>query len=231
MTLAEGFVAANMRFAADESYGLQDASQYIADLAVSNFQSCDFAAVTLWRPGRRPVTTSTSDAIAHRIDAMQYALRQGPCLEAADSQEAVVIADLQACRNWPEFCAAVTAELPVRSVLAYPLADSPDRLALAMYSAHPGGFDGPQLLQEAALFVTHARGLILHARTSQRASDLAGGLAASRQIGTAVGVLMAMHQLTVGDAFEMLKQCSNRSKRKVRDIALDVIETGELPAR
>lgn len=53
----------------------------------------------------------------------------------------------------------------------------------------------------------------------------------SRDIGAAVGVLMARHQLQQADAFELLRCTSQDLNRKLYDLALVVVETGELPTR
>ena len=65
-----------------------------------------------------------------------------------------------------------------------------------------------------------AQELIAHLRTA---------LDTSRDIGTATGILMAQHRLDRQDAFDRLRSASQHSHRKLRDIALDVVTTGELP--
>ena len=51
-------------------------------------------------------------------------------------------------------------------------------------------------------------------------------LVTARQIGTAVGVLTASRKITDEAAFELLRRASQKSHRKLRDIAGDVILTG-----
>lgn len=48
-------------------------------------------------------------------------------------------------------------------------------------------------------------------------------------IGQATGILMERHKVTADDAFEMLATASNTTNRKVRDLAVDLVETGLLP--
>jgi AmiR/NasT family two-component response regulator len=50
----------------------------------------------------------------------------------------------------------------------------------------------------------------------------------SRDIGTALGILMNRHKITRDTAFDLLRSASQRSNRKVRDLAHEVIETGTL---
>ncbi len=50
----------------------------------------------------------------------------------------------------------------------------------------------------------------------------------SRNIGTAIGILMATHRLTQDQAFLLLRVASQHTHRKVHDLARDVIDTGTL---
>ena len=63
------------------------------------------------------------------------------------------------------------------------------------------------------------------------AHNLRRALERSRDIGTAVGVLMALRKVTRDEAFELLRRTSQDHNRKVHALALDVISTGVLPER
>jgi AmiR/NasT family two-component response regulator len=67
----------------------------------------------------------------------------------------------------------------------------------------------------------------LAARTKVENLEIA--LVSARRIGAAVGILMARRQLTDQQAFNVLVQASQNQHRKLRDIAEDVILTGDLP--
>jgi AmiR/NasT family two-component response regulator len=53
-------------------------------------------------------------------------------------------------------------------------------------------------------------------------------LDSSRQIGAAVGVLMARRNLTYAQAVDQLKTSSTNSNRKPRDLAAEVLLIGQL---
>jgi hypothetical protein len=55
-------------------------------------------------------------------------------------------------------------------------------------------------------------------------------LHSSRQIGMAMGIVMASRRCTPEAAFEVLRTCSQQLHRKLRDIADEVVLTGDLPA-
>jgi ANTAR domain/PAS fold len=54
-------------------------------------------------------------------------------------------------------------------------------------------------------------------------------LETNRDIGTAIGILMHRHKVDRETARNLLRAVSQQSNRKVRDLALRVIETGTLP--
>ncbi len=60
------------------------------------------------------------------------------------------------------------------------------------------------------------------------AANLRAALASNRQIGAAIGVLMALRGLTAEQAFDLLRTTSNRTNRKLRDLADEVVRTGTL---
>lgn len=68
---------------------------------------------------------------------------------------------------------------------------------------------------------------LLAARTE--AEQLRRALETSRTIGAAMGILMATHKVGLDDAFQLLRSASQNHNRKLRDIALDVLELGCLP--
>ena len=64
---------------------------------------------------------------------------------------------------------------------------------------------------------------------NRRAFDLEAALASNRRIGQALGILMASHRLTAEQAFDVLRQYSNRRNVKLAAVAEDVVHTGGLP--
>ena len=50
----------------------------------------------------------------------------------------------------------------------------------------------------------------------------------NRRIGAAIGILMTRHGITEEQSFELLKGASQTSQRKLRDVAVDVVDKGML---
>ncbi len=62
-----------------------------------------------------------------------------------------------------------------------------------------------------------------------RVNQLRTALDSNRIIGTAMGLLISQHRLSSAGAFQLLVRCSQRTNRKLRDVAADVLDTGSLP--
>jgi hypothetical protein len=99
---------------------------------------------------------------------------------------------------------------------------------LNAYSHQPGAFDEPS---EAIglLMATHGALALSHASAQQKARNLERALKTSREIGIAIGVLMAQHKVARGQAFDLLRIASQHTHRKLAEIAAQVAETGALP--
>ena len=61
------------------------------------------------------------------------------------------------------------------------------------------------------------------------ADNLQVALASSREIGAAIGIVMAGLQVTQADAFAILRETSQSQNRKLKDIAAEIVLTGEIP--
>jgi hypothetical protein len=196
--------------------------------AVKTVPGCAWAAITSWHTGEKPRSIASTGPVAASADELQYRLGEGPSLDAASSREVVWVPNLARDDRWPRFSAAALTETPARGVLSFHLLDEPARCALNLYSSDPDALTA-ESVTVAALFAAHARVLLLHADSSGKAAGLTTALNTSRQIGAAIGILMNAHHVTQEEAFDLLRQSSSRLNRKLRDVADDVMLTGELP--
>lgn len=200
----------------------------LTELIVMSVPGCDWAAITAWPAGQKPRTAASSHDVARSVETLQHHLGHGPGLAAAEANVSVHMPNVAEDGRWPGFCAAVHSSSPVRGVLSLHIGDQPDRSVLTLYSGKPDVLDaGAAGL--AALLTAHGRVLLAHAAAATKAADLTRALSSSRQIGTAIGVLMSIHKITADGAFERLVCCSQSLNRKLRDIAEDVTRTGALP--
>lgn len=63
--------------------------------------------------------------------------------------------------------------------------------------------------------------------SEQHARDLELALQSSRTIGAAIGLLMASREIGADDAFAILRQTSQDTNRKVREIAAEIVEAAD----
>jgi GAF domain-containing protein len=189
----------------------------------------DAAGLTVLPARARPETTAATAVLARRADEIQYATGQGPCLDAARGDDLVRVDDLARERRWPAFSPRVVSELGIRSMICLRLELSGDtRAALNFYAARPRALDDEDAAT-GAIFASFVALALEAQRARQQVTQLETALQSSRQIGTAMGILMARGMLTSDQAFAQLRNSSQLLNRKLRDVALDVVETGELP--
>ena len=196
--------------------------------AVPHSQHC---GLTFVHGSRQPVTLSSSSELVRAVDSIQYETRQGPCLDAIEGDDVTRVSDLATDGQWPDFARRCVAETKIRSMFSLRLfLSTADRAALNFYAERPGAFDGLDV-GVGAMFAPFAALAVQSAMREREIEHLQTALQSSRRIGVAIGVLMAREQLTYDQAFAQLVDASQHLNVKLRDIAREVAETGELPAR
>jgi GAF domain-containing protein len=176
---------------------------------------------------RRDVKTlAATGELPRAADHAQYDLGEGPCLDALYDQETIRLSDLDTEERWPRFVARAR-ELGVGSMLAVQLfVDGENLGALNLVSRQPQAF-GDESEHVALLFASHAA----VAMSGERArGHLKAAVTTRELIGQAQGILMERFKITGETAFHMLMLASQDSNRKLRDIADELVATGELPA-
>lgn len=170
-----------------------------------------------------------SGDLVEQVDRIQYAAGEGPCLEAVDGHDLVHVEDLASDRQWPRFAERCVAETGVRSMFSVRLVLSgEDRAAMNFYAHTPGILDGLDFGTGA--MVAPFAGLALQNMLYEwEVGHLQTALHSSRQIGTAVGILMGRRLITSDEAFAQLVRASQHLNRKLRDLATEVEQTGTLP--
>ena len=96
----------------------------------------------------------------------------------------------------------------------------------------PTDLAATQLIVHIAVAVITQERLNQQIRQQQRtAQHLQYAVETNREIGAAIGILMATQQLNQTQAFDALRAESQHSHRKLRDVASDVVFTGTLAPR
>lgn len=84
------------------------------------------------------------------------------------------------------------------------------------------------LLERAAQMIQRGRLAAALEAERNKTQNLTVALESNREIGQAIGILMARRRITSEQAFDRLRAVSQRTHRKLRELAEDVVETGIL---
>jgi hypothetical protein len=202
--------------------------QRIVEVARLIVPGCHHAGITVLRRGR-PETPAATDAVSAEVDRIQYEAGEGPCLSAIVESDTFRTGDLARESRWPKFTGPAVERTGVRSVLAYRLFTEGDRLgALNLYSRERDAFDD-EAVGVGGILTAHAALAFARAREREQISGLEQAVASNRAIGMAIGILMAIRRVGQDDAFDLLRTVSQRTNRKLREIADEVVHTGQLP--
>jgi GAF domain-containing protein len=211
--------------------GVELTLQAIVDLAVATIEGCDFAGLFVLKAGRVTTPVNTAPVVAE-LDALQLDGHEGPCLDCMAQGTALYAEDLADDPRWPSFgphaCGA-----GVRSILALSLVGEGTAVgALNLYARFPLAFGA----------VDRARGLVLaglaglalsvaEAREEEerRAENLRQALITRQLIGQAQGILMERERITAEQAFDVLRRASQHLNTKLREVAQELVDTGERP--
>lgn len=199
----------------------------ISEHAVARVEGCEEASVMVLDKDRQLTTVAATSEIGRESDRTQAKLAEGPCFDAADRQEEVFrVADMGASGDrWPNFAPQARA-LGVGSMLGFLLFTSRENLgALNFYSSQPNAFT-KRSEQVGWIFASHAAVAFAGARND---AQLREAIATRQGIGEALGIIMNREKVTEGQAFEVLKNVSQASQIKLRDLAQEVVRTGEIP--
>src|SRR3954452_2191726 len=176
---------------------------------------------------RRWTSAAATDAVAAELDAGQFDVATGPGLDPVEGPDVVVVDDLTRDPRWPTFAelalrrgvrAVVSARTPVEGL---------GRAVLSCSSGRPESFNASDG-ELAGVLGAFAAAALDAQRQRVRAANLALALDSNRLIGVAIGIVMARELLTSDQAFDRLRIVSQRRQRKLRDVAEDVVRTGEL---
>jgi transcriptional regulator with GAF, ATPase, and Fis domain len=213
-------------------YQGSESSQIYAAICVAAtlvVTGCDHASLLVRQDGRY-VTVGASDNIAQRIDDLERAAGDGPCVDAIEEETPQIESDLTAPTQWPKLAARMVAETPVRGAMGFRiLVDKRKTGALNLFSDKAGVFD-TEAAGQAVMLASFASVAINAVAQGEDVSTLRRGLLSNREIGKAVGMLMMLHGVDEQEAFNILRRYSQDLNIKLADVARTVIESRGRPS-
>jgi transcriptional regulator with GAF, ATPase, and Fis domain len=171
-------------------------------------------------------TPAASSDVPQKVDAIQYEVGEGPCLDAIREHEVFRTGDLGRERRWPRFSARAQKETGVTSMVCFRLFVEGDTLgALNLYSKVTDAFDD-RATAVGSVFAAHAAVALSTALHDEQMEE---ALESRDVIGQAKGILMAREHVNADEAFDMLRRASQRVNVKLRDIARQIADSASDP--
>jgi GAF domain-containing protein len=203
----------------------------IVNLAVSGVEGVTGASVSmLVRDGDGLETTNASSERFRHIDQAQYRDSAGPCVQAIRTGEETTVTI--PAQDWIVF-SDQAAQAGVRSVWSLPLSVRERTTgALNLYSTTRETWEDPAttaargLARQAAVVLANAATVMSAQLANQH---LEQALESRDLIGQAKGILMVRQSMTADEAFDILRRASQRSNRKLRDVAADLVAGVDRP--
>jgi len=197
----------------------------------ANIDGCDAVGVTVVMEDR-PRTAAYTTAGTLEIDAVQYSVGDGPCLDAFRNRRANLVGFGRGEERWPAFMQACDPGM-VQTLYAVPLV-SGDRCfgSLNLYAYAPDAFDDVEveLVQVAAGRAADAIAAVVELVGARAlAGQMEQAMASRAVIEQAKGVLMARHAIDESVAFELLRRQSQEQNLKLRVLAAQLVSETHSP--
>jgi GAF domain-containing protein len=198
----------------------------IVTIAARGIPGAESTSITLLR-GEEAFTAAHFGDMALAADELQYQRGYGPCMDAGRGNVVLQVDDMAQETRWPDYSPKV---LGVGSSLSVPLPFQGASIgALNNYSSQVGAFATPEALK-AGLEVAEAVAVAVvnadaHAKVVDQAHNMRLAMESRAVIEQAKGVLMAQRGIDAQQAFDMLREASQRYNRKLRDIAAGIVES------
>jgi GAF domain-containing protein len=205
---------------------LSDTLTRIAELAKETIVGAAEVSVTLMQDDAVSSVVFTG-SLASYLDERQYESGFGPCMDAALSGGTVTIPETAADATYPDFGRAA-ARHGITHTMSIGLPVARQTIgALNIYGTEEGDFN--EATQElATAFASYAAVAVanagVYASTATLAANLQRALESRAVIDQAKGILMGRHGISADGAFDLLSRQSQTTNRKLRDLAVELVE-------
>jgi GAF domain-containing protein len=201
----------------------------VTRIAARGIPGAEASSITLIRDDQ-PFTVAHYGEMSLAADELQYEHGYGPCIDAGRGGVLLRVDDMRTETRWPEYVAHLLRTTDVRSSLSIALPYQGASIgALNNYSTVPHAFAGDESLQAgrevAEVVAVAVANADAHAQLGEHARNMRLAMESRAVIEQAKGVLMGQRRVDADEAFEMLRAASQRSNRKLRDIALGIVES------
>jgi hypothetical protein len=178
--------------------------------------------------GPSGVVLAATDGRARQLEELQFALGEGPCVEASGSGRPVLQPDLTAAgaTRWPRF-GATALDAGVHAIFAFPLRVGAIRVGvLDLYRDTPGPLTALDLA-DALAFADAATVVVLHLQDHDEHGDvnaaLSGPIDNQAVVHQATGMITIQLGISLTEALLRLRAHAYATGQTVSDVAADVV--------
>ncbi|HWL99914.1 MAG TPA: GAF and ANTAR domain-containing protein [Nocardioidaceae bacterium] len=179
--------------------------------------------------GPSGVVLAATNERARQLEELQFALGEGPCVEASGGGRPVLEPDLvmTGSPRWPRFGAAVL-DAGVHAVFAFPLRVGAIRVGvLDLYRDTPGPLTSPDVT-EALAFADAATVVVLNLQNLDELEGaspaLIGPIDGRAVVHQATGMIAIQVGVSLAEALLRLRGHAYATERMVSDVAADVVD-------
>lgn len=200
----------------------------VCEATVQHVRGAEEASVTLLSGGRstQAISYGATSELSLAADRLQYEAGTGPCLDAARTNQPVVVEDMLRDDRWKGVLEGMARE-GIRSSLSIPLPIRGEAIgSLNIYSGKAAAFGadslglGDRLAIFAAVAVASA---VAHVKAAEQAENLQLAMESRAVIEQAKGIVMARVGCDADAAFQLLVEQSQHQNRKLREIAAELV--------
>jgi GAF domain-containing protein len=198
----------------------------IAELAKQNLSGVKDVSLTVVNEGH-PRTVVFTGPLAVDLDERQYELGFGPCVDAANTGQTIVVDTTSNRPPYQEF-GRIAARAGVRHVISVGLPLALRTIAgMNIYRSTDTAFP-PRFIEHAEVFANYAAVAVNNVTSYANAADELAGLRIAMEsravIEQAKGMLMARDRCNADEAFDMLRRLSQSHNVKLQQVAQRIVD-------
>lgn len=168
----------------------------------------------------------SSDEETHSLELLEVQSQEGPCYESAVTGQVILREDLSLVTGWEFFCAQAAA-LEYRSAIAVPILVHGQPIgALNIFWRHPQEFSDQTVGFARAVADLATIGLAFQDRVADAQSlalRLEDAAATRIMLEQAKGMLAVQAQVSMKEAFELMREYHQKTGLPLHSIATDVV--------
>ncbi|TPG12945.1 GAF and ANTAR domain-containing protein [Pedococcus bigeumensis] len=203
----------------------QEVLDAICRTAIEIIPGAHHACISTLDANEQLHTQASTDDIASTMDRLESEAHEGPCLDSIVEDSVQHDADITDDTKWPRLAELTVSRTPVRGMLGYQLMDGlGSRAAFNVFSDTPGALT-TESVDVGAVLAAFTSVALAAAERQTSAENLRRGLESNREIGKAIGLLMAAHKVSDEEAFQILRSASSRTNTKLAALADKINES------